>query len=174
MMTALIETGRASRIDSFPCKLGKNEKVLAISTYPEIYRLQMLRCTPPIEGDGYVYLMYDRRTKLIKIGYSRNPEYRERTLQSDNPMIDLLATFRGDRRAEKRLHNKFKSRRVRGEWFDLQQSHIEKIEYDLHELLYHQNIYTAFKSDSKAVSDDVPTVTFQHIDTSNLGLAFEF
>lgn len=73
--------------------------------------------TDVIKNIRKTYLMRDNKTGFYKIGYSKNPSYRERTLQSEKPDVTLL--FYCDTFLEKELHNKFKNNRVRGEWFDL-------------------------------------------------------
>ena len=72
----------------------------------------------------YTYLMQDEATGYYKIGMSKNPEYRERTLQCEKPTIVLLASrkyySRGEARDQERyLHQKYRLARVRGEWFNL-------------------------------------------------------
>lgn len=59
-----------------------------------------------IDGNGYT-----------KIGKSSNPEYRERTLQSEKPTVRLIAIAEKD--IEQYLHDKYSDKRVRGEWFSL-------------------------------------------------------
>jgi hypothetical protein len=63
------------------------------------------------------YIMRDGNTGYYKIGRSSKPEFREKTLQSENPTIDLLMIFEND--VEGELHNMYKRKRVRGEWFAL-------------------------------------------------------
>lgn len=74
-----------------------------------------------------IYVMIDKNTGYYKIGRSKNPEKRERTLQSEKPTIEML--FNRDARVkdEKELHNMFSDKRVRGEWFDLNGSDLSKI-----------------------------------------------
>lgn len=72
----------------------------------------------------YVYLMYNKKTGYYKIGKSNNPSYRERTLQSQEPDINLLCKSIGGVRLEKKLHFIFKDKRIRGEWFDLNENDI--------------------------------------------------
>lgn len=72
----------------------------------------------------YTYLMKDTSNGYYKIGMSNNPTYRERTLQSEKPTIELVHSRKfcdrkKARNHEKELHEKFKSKRIRGEWFDL-------------------------------------------------------
>jgi hypothetical protein len=74
---------------------------------------------PIIKGKPYVYLMVNTDTSLIKIGFSVNPGYRERTLHSQEPSIHLIACWEGSERKEKELHLKYRDKRVRGEWFRL-------------------------------------------------------
>ena len=71
----------------------------------------------PIETQ--VYLMQDTTNDFYKIGRSKEPRYREKTLQSENPTIELLFCFEGSRKDEKYLHECFKEKRIRGEWFRL-------------------------------------------------------
>lgn len=71
------------------------------------------------------YLMVDGRTKMVKIGRSSNPLLRESTLQSQNPLTDLIAIC--DENVEKELHTIYKKYRVRGEWFNLSKEEIDMI-----------------------------------------------
>lgn len=63
------------------------------------------------------YLMKDLNTGLYKIGRSKNPAARERTLQSEKPTIKMVKVW--DQDIEKDLHKQYESQRVRGEWFEL-------------------------------------------------------
>ena len=72
----------------------------------------------------FVYLMYDRSNNYFKIGISNNPEYRERTLQSEKPTIEKLCAKEYPNRAiasaiENALHKTYENKRLRGEWFSL-------------------------------------------------------
>jgi len=69
--------------------------------------------------------MLDERTGYHKIGRSTNPVYREKTLQSDNPMITKIHSSRAPISYEKELHDIFAHKRVRGEWFDLTEDDVE-------------------------------------------------
>ena len=75
----------------------------------------------------FTYLMIDKRNGLYKIGRSKNPEYREKTLQSEVPQIKLLSYCAEWIVSEKDLHTTFSHRRVRGEWFDLTKNDISTI-----------------------------------------------
>ena len=74
-----------------------------------------------------VYLMIDKNTGYYKIGRSKNPIYREKTLQSEKPTIELLLWWDAMIKDERKLHNMFSEKRIRGEWFDLSGSDIEVI-----------------------------------------------
>lgn len=72
----------------------------------------------------YVYLMKDLSNGFYKIGISNNPEYRERTLQSEKPSIEMITSKKFPVRKiaesfEKSLHAAYANKRIRGEWFDL-------------------------------------------------------
>ena len=75
--------------------------------------------------DGcHVYLMKDMANGYYKIGISNKPEYREHTLQSEKPTIELLCSKKYPTRQiaeaiESALHATFGGKRIRGEWFML-------------------------------------------------------
>lgn len=76
---------------------------------------------------SYVYLMRDTTNGLIKIGYSSNVTAREKTLQSEKPAIELLNYWVGTREDEKILHRLFKNKRIRGEWFEINNQELTQI-----------------------------------------------
>jgi hypothetical protein len=80
----------------------------------------------------YIYVMLNSRNGLYKIGRSNNPIKRENTLQSEEPEISMLFQVPGTHEVETRLHQQYSSKRIRGEWFRLEQSDIDaiKAEYD--------------------------------------------
>ena len=56
--------------------------------------------------------------QYVKIGYSKNPRYRLKKMQTANPIkLKLLATMPGDCKTETGLHEAFDKLRYRGEWF---------------------------------------------------------
>lgn len=69
------------------------------------------------ENNIKTYLMKDNHNGLYKIGFSKNPKYRESTLQSEKPSIKLIKIW--DKNIESQLHKFYKDYRVRGEWFNL-------------------------------------------------------
>jgi len=75
----------------------------------------------------YIYIMIDKNTGYYKIGRSKNPKTRERTLQSEKPTIEMLFFSEAKMSDEKTLHDKYYDKRIRGEWFDLKGSDILEI-----------------------------------------------
>ena len=69
--------------------------------------------------DCFIYLMEDLRNKTFKIGRSKTPGKRERTLQSEVPEIVMRFSIPADDAHERELHDHFESKRLRGEWFML-------------------------------------------------------
>lgn len=56
--------------------------------------------------------------KHIKIGYSADPDYRRKCLQTGSPIkLHLQGTMNGNFQTEAGLHEMFDHLRVRGEWF---------------------------------------------------------
>jgi len=74
-----------------------------------------------------VYVMIDKNTGYYKIGRSTNPNFREKTLQSEKPTIEMIFNKEAKHSDEKKLHDMFKESRIRGEWFDLNGSDLLKI-----------------------------------------------
>lgn len=98
---------------------------------------------PKPDGNKFLYLMLNRRNGYIKIGISLRPEYREGTLQAEEPEVTLIAIANGGTLLERRMHREFSPRRLRGEWFYLLSSDFDFIEntcnlYVLEPLLYYQ------------------------------------
>ena len=88
------------------------------------------------EDSCYLYLMKDFNTGYYKIGISNSPEYREKTLQSEKPTIEMISNKKYISRKiahsfEQALHKTFSNKRVRGEWFDLNQRDVKEIEFTL-------------------------------------------
>lgn len=71
------------------------------------------------------YLMKDSNTGYTKIGKAINPKFRESTLQSEKPTISLFAIC--EENIETELHKRFENKRIRGEWFNLNDMEIESI-----------------------------------------------
>lgn len=71
------------------------------------------------------YLMIDRSNGYVKIGKSKDPKHRERTLQSEKPSIEMIYICDDD--IEYKLHDEYKDFRKRGEWFTLSEKQIHDI-----------------------------------------------
>ena len=80
----------------------------------------------------HLYLMKDLSNGYYKIGISNNPEYREKTLQSEKPTIELITSKGFSNRKialafENSLHKSYENKRLRGEWFELTEREITEI-----------------------------------------------
>lgn len=79
---------------------------------------------------GYIYVLKSNQTDLYKIGLSHQPSIRIKTLcRLERESLQTVALFHtlGMPIIEKELHALFASKRVRGEWFSLDQEDIEYI-----------------------------------------------
>lgn len=99
--------------------------------------LTSLEDTPLVE-ECHVYLMIDTVNNYHKIGISNKPSWREKTLQSEKPSIELLASKKFINRKiaysfEKALHDAYDEKRIRGEWFNLDESEIKEITHTLND-----------------------------------------
>ena len=74
-----------------------------------------------------VYLMLNEQNGYYKIGRSNRPEFRERTLQAQEPDIKLIDSWFANKNIERVLHRKFKDKRIRGEWFNLSDQDLEEL-----------------------------------------------
>ncbi len=79
------------------------------------------------DRQAFIYLMLDESTGMYKLGRTNNPLKREITLQSEKPTIKLIAKAKRDKRHEKILHKQYKEKRVRGEWFSLNEDDVASI-----------------------------------------------
>ena len=80
----------------------------------------------------YVYLMKDTANNYHKIGISNKPEYREKTLQSEKPSIELVCckefpSRKMARALESALHTTYSEKHIRGEWFKLDEDDVTEI-----------------------------------------------
>jgi hypothetical protein len=66
---------------------------------------------------------------LTKIGKSFNPQAREKTLQAEDPRLEIVFVAESKGGYEKYLHSIFADLRKRGEWFDLDDHHVEWIKF---------------------------------------------
>lgn len=74
-----------------------------------------------------IYLGHDFKTGLTKIGFSDDPQTREKTLQTAAPTLKIIAVADGTKTTEKELHHKYKEHHVILEWFAFNRTTIEMI-----------------------------------------------
>lgn len=108
-----------------------------IQQFQRVYPIQFISSTiknseANSDESCYVYLMLDTSNGYYKIGISSQPEYRERTLQSEKPTIEKICAKKFPNRAiasaiESALHKTYDSKRIRGEWFSLDKSDVEAL-----------------------------------------------
>lgn len=87
---------------------------------------------------GYCYLMIDHNTGYFKIGRSLAPYDRERTLQSEKPTIEMILKWEGGPKEEAKWHRRFSKKRIRGEWFDLNEFDVKEIKRETTEINTHE------------------------------------
>lgn len=107
----LIERIKLPPIFRIPVDIGRYATIQDLSVYPAL-----------AEPAGYVYLIQEASNGHFKIGRTRNPQDRLTTFNVKLPfMIDYICLIPSSnmRRLESRLHSKFTSKRVNGEWFAL-------------------------------------------------------
>lgn len=86
-----------------------------------------------LKRNSYVYIMRDSNLPdYYKIGKANNVKKREKTLQGEKPTIDLYKYIQLDNEkvayaVEAKLHQEYKDKRVRGEWFKLNNVEVESI-----------------------------------------------
>lgn len=86
-----------------------------------------------LEDSCHLYLMKDFANGFHKIGISNSPSYREKTLQSEKPTIELITSKQFSNRKiavafESSLHKTYENKRLRGEWFELTEREVREIE----------------------------------------------
>ncbi len=96
--------------------LSIDEVLIIRSIFDDIY------LNPRPVNTHVVYVLYNGNDQLCKIGRSKHVTYRERTLQGQQPEIELIAFWEADSSLEKSLHYHFRTKRIRGEWFKLSYS----------------------------------------------------
>lgn len=84
--------------------------------------------TKPRRGqNGFIYLVRNNRNLLTKIGWSSKPSFREKTLQSEEPEVEMIYMWPGSLSDERAIHTLYLDFRVRGEWFKLSETQISEI-----------------------------------------------
>lgn len=95
----------------------------------------------PQPGKNFIYLMFNSKTHLVKIGKSKNPGFREKTLQSEEPEITMIAVWEATDQVERNLHQQYQHKRIRGEWFKLSFEELREIKAQMDQIsttLYYQ------------------------------------
>lgn len=80
-----------------------------------------------LSNSGYIYIMSDATHSYLKIGYSKDPSYRESTLQGEKPTIKLLGKWKGTMSQEQTCHRILAKYRIRGEWFNVDFEQASKV-----------------------------------------------
>lgn len=83
---------------------------------------------------GYVYVLFNSKSKLVKIGKTKNPYNRFNTLTNQNGTnmkYYLSPAMHIENIVEKVMHNRFDWYRKKGEWFDYD---FDKIVNELEEI----------------------------------------
>lgn len=75
---------------------------------------------------GFVYLMRNNKSGLIKIGFSSKPEKREKEIKTKQPDAILIFSGAATICGENALHRMFGVNRIHGEWFKLSEDQIQK------------------------------------------------
>jgi hypothetical protein len=91
--------------------IRQNEAEQKTQAEAELLRRSKFNC--------FIYLMEDLRNGSFKIGRSKTPGKRERTLQSEEPQVVMRFSIPAEEVQEPQLHSRFASKRLRGEWFAL-------------------------------------------------------
>jgi hypothetical protein len=90
---------------------------------------------PPSNGEdqialkeGYVYIVGTEYTKPVKVGFSVNPWARLKELTISHPEhLEVLLTFKADKKFESELHRNLKHCRVKNEWFQLSPDAVDSL-----------------------------------------------
>lgn len=71
------------------------------------------------KGESVVYFIYANFVELVKIGFTSHIKRRIKTLNRMSPIdLVILKTIKGSLELERKIHDKFKMFRVKGEWFE--------------------------------------------------------
>ena len=108
-------------------KNNKNKPLWEIMTFSENY-YPIKEKKNINKNAGYVYLL--EYNNLYKIGCSKNIDKRLHDLEKNTPhKINLIHSIKTDNKykLENELHQKYKDKRSKGEWFSLSDSDIQNI-----------------------------------------------
>lgn len=126
------------------------DKIIRVLTERKIYRSQIRKAIEAFMlnkakekeskiGTEYVYIIRMGDTEFYKIGYSNNPDSRLITLQNANPYtLEFVLKKRTvyAKKLETLLHQTYKDKQVKNEWFKFTEKEIEEIQnLDFHQIL---------------------------------------
>ena len=88
------------------------------------------------EETCFVYIMRNNDNGAYKIGISKSPEYREHTLQSQEPNVTCIFQLEFESRdyaraVERDMHAKYAEYHMRGEWFSIPHNIISQVMADI-------------------------------------------
>lgn len=91
-----------------------------------------------------VYLIVDTERKFCKIGFSKTPESRLKTLQRETVLkLELIFVIVGNMGTERYMHQRFSRLNASREWFKFDQSiydYFEKCYNDAENVAYRNNL----------------------------------
>lgn len=98
--------------------------------------LRVSESVQPGEDACFVYVMRNNQNGAYKIGISKDPEYREHTLQSQEPDVTCIFQLEfpnreSARSVERDMHIKYGEYRLRGEWFSIPKEMIHGVMLDI-------------------------------------------
>jgi len=71
--------------------------------------------------EGYVYIIGNLDAEICKIGFSKNPKERIRSIQTGCPyVLKIILLFEAEKYTETRLHHKYSKYKLSGEWFSIE------------------------------------------------------
>jgi hypothetical protein len=102
----------------------------------------------------FTYLMLNTRNGLYKIGESNLPKFREKTLWSEEPEVEIYAAFTSEKCNEKILHETFAKKRIRGEWFALNEQDLINIKNTVGE-------FSIFNMEDYEINEEIKNTTIK-------------
>lgn len=98
--------------------------------------IQPTPTTANAEEACFVYIMRNNDNGAYKIGISKNPEYREHTLQSQEPNVTCIFQLEFESRERARavegdMHIKYAEFHIRGEWFAIPHERVSEVMADI-------------------------------------------
>jgi hypothetical protein len=124
----------ATPLDANFKEIKKCNTVWPILNFKEIDIAQPIKIEIEKEKKVYttfIYVMKIDNTELYKIGVSSEPSKRLSVIQTGSPFkVDLVNTYKVSNayKLEKELHDLFKEKRKKGEWFELSNYNLREIE----------------------------------------------